>query len=40
MLKRGELWRAKRQCDGDLKQRLLTMLDWHEHATHGPSHDT
>jgi aminoglycoside 6-adenylyltransferase len=39
-LRRGELWRAKRQCDGDLKQRLLTMLEWHARATKGLEHDT
>lgn len=26
---RGDLWRAKRMCDGDLKQHLLTLLEWH-----------
>ena len=28
-IKRGDLWRAKRHCDGELKQHLLTMLEWH-----------
>ena len=39
-LRRGELWRAKQQCDCDLKQRLLTMLEWHARATKGLEHDT
>jgi aminoglycoside 6-adenylyltransferase len=28
-IKRSDLWRAKRYCDGELKQHLLTMLEWH-----------
>lgn len=40
MLRRGERWRAKKQCDCDLKQRLLTMMEWHARALNGASHDT
>lgn len=40
LLKRGELWGAKYQCDTDMKRHLLTMLEWHARATHGPNHDT
>lgn len=32
MLARGDLWRAKQQVDGALKQRLLQMLAWHAAA--------
>lgn len=39
-LKRGELWRAKQLCDFELKQRLLTMLEWHARAINGLDHDT
>jgi aminoglycoside 6-adenylyltransferase len=31
-IRRHDLWRAKRVCDGDLKQHLLTMLEWHAAA--------
>ncbi len=27
-MRRHDLWRAKQVCDGDLKQHLLTMLEW------------
>lgn len=40
MLKRGELWRAKQLCDGSLKQKLLTMLEWHARATNGLPYET
>lgn len=39
-LKRGELWRAKQLCDGNLKQHLLTMLEWHARASHSSNYDT
>jgi aminoglycoside 6-adenylyltransferase len=32
--RRGDLWRAKQSCDGELKQLLLTMMEWHA-QTHG-----
>ena len=32
MLARGDLWRAKQQVDGALKQRLLELLAWHAAA--------
>ncbi|HTP10381.1 MAG TPA: aminoglycoside 6-adenylyltransferase [Anaerolineae bacterium] len=28
-IRRQDLWRAKQVCDGDLKQYLLTLLEWH-----------
>ena len=35
-IRRDDLWRAKQLCDGDLKEHLLVMLEWHamtqEHA--------
>ncbi len=31
-IRRGDLWRAKHSCDSDLKQHLLTLLEWHTHA--------
>jgi aminoglycoside 6-adenylyltransferase len=40
MLKRGELWSAKVACDCRLKEQLLSMLEWHARATHGPDCDT
>lgn len=27
-IRRADLWRAKQLCDGDLKQHLLTLLEW------------
>lgn len=39
-LRRGDLWRAKQTCDNELKIRLLTMLEWHARAQHGPTYDT
>lgn len=29
LIRRNDLWRAKQMCDGDLKQQLLVMLEWH-----------
>lgn len=37
---RGELWWAKSCCDSYLKRLLLTMIEWHAHAVHGPDYDT
>lgn len=37
-IKRGDLWRAKRYCDGELKQHLLTLFEWHA-RTIDPSRD-
>ena len=31
-LRRHDLWRAKQVCDGELKQHLLTLLEWHATA--------
>ena len=39
MIGRGELWRARHLCDNELKQFLLTMIEWHARATYGPQHD-
>lgn len=39
-LRRGALWVAKAECDGYLKRRMLTLLEWHALAVHGPEHDT
>ncbi len=39
LIRRGELWQAKQQCDCALKQHLLAMLEWHARAVHGPAHD-
>ena len=39
-VKRGDLWRATVDCDGELKGHLLTLLEWHARATRGPDHDT
>ena len=27
-IRRNDLWQAKQMCDGEMKQRLLTMLEW------------
>jgi aminoglycoside 6-adenylyltransferase len=27
-IRRGDLWRAKQMCDADLKQHMLTLLEW------------
>jgi aminoglycoside 6-adenylyltransferase len=32
-LRRGETWTAKQCCDGFVKYRLLTMLEWHAQST-------
>lgn len=39
-LKRHELWTAKGCSDNYMKWRLLTMIEWHAHATKGWSYDT
>ena len=39
-LGRGDLWRAKQLCDGEMKQQLLTMLEWHARAIRGLDQDT
>lgn len=38
-LRRGELWTAKACCDGYMKRRLLTMIEWHTLAHKGWSTD-
>ena len=40
LLKRGERWQAIEQCNGRLKQCLLTMMMWHAQAVKGAKHDT
>jgi len=35
ILQRGELWRAKRSCDHEMKEMLLQMLDWHARSIAG-----
>jgi aminoglycoside 6-adenylyltransferase len=40
ILQRGELWRAKRSCDHEMKEMLLQMLDWHARSTAGWNRDT
>ncbi len=40
LLRRSDLWRAKMLCDGDLKSRLLTFLEWQAQAGHGLDEDT
>ncbi len=39
-VRRGEWWVAKQCVDGYLKGLLLTMLEWHAHALHGPAYRT
>jgi aminoglycoside 6-adenylyltransferase len=38
-IQRGDLWRAKQACDGELKACLLGMLEWHTYAVYVPQHD-
>jgi aminoglycoside 6-adenylyltransferase len=40
MLARGDLWRAKQQVDGSLKQALLQMLAWHSRSMPGKTSAT
>lgn len=40
LIRRGDLWRAKRASDGELKQVLLTLMEWHARARNGLGHDT
>jgi aminoglycoside 6-adenylyltransferase len=35
ILRRGELWRAKRSCDYEMKEMLLQMLEWHAASAGG-----
>jgi aminoglycoside 6-adenylyltransferase len=38
---RGEIWRARSSgIEGRMRQILLTMIEWHARATHGPTYDT
>jgi len=39
-LRRGELWTAQGCSDSYLMWRLLRMIEWHAHATHGLDYDT
>ncbi len=40
LIQRGDLWRAKQTCDGELKACLLTMLEWHARCVYNPGQDT
>lgn len=39
-LRRGELWYAKWAVDGQMKELVLRMMEWHERATHGWNYNT
>ena len=39
LIQRGDLWRAKQACDGELKTCLLKMLEWHARARYGLDRD-
>lgn len=39
LIQRGDLWRAKQACDGELKACLLKMLEWHTRARYGLERD-
>lgn len=39
-LRRGEVWTALDCCDGYMKRRLLTLLEWQARARRGPGWDT
>mgnify|MGYP000919455355 CR=1 FL=1 len=39
-LMRGELWTAKHCVDCYMKEQLLSMVEWHARAIHGPGFDT
>jgi len=39
LIQRGDLWRAKQACDGELKACLLTMLEWHARSRYGLERD-
>jgi aminoglycoside 6-adenylyltransferase len=39
-LRRGELWAAKLCCDGDMKWKLLKMIEWHSQLVGRQSLDT
>jgi creatinine amidohydrolase len=39
-VRRGDRWRAASECNGELKECLLALLEWHAHATRGLDHDT
>ena len=40
ILERGEVWRAKRSCDHEMKEMLLQMLDWHARSIAGWERET
>ncbi len=40
LILRQDLWRAKDSCDGDLKNKLLTMIEWHARTKFGLEQDT
>jgi aminoglycoside 6-adenylyltransferase len=39
LIQRGDLWRAKQACDGELKACLLKMLEWHTRSRYGLERD-
>jgi aminoglycoside 6-adenylyltransferase len=39
LLQRADLWRARQAIDDEMKTHLLTLLEWHAMAQHGPDHD-
>ena len=39
-VRRGDVWRAAAESNGELKRYLLTLLEWHTHATRGLERDT
>jgi aminoglycoside 6-adenylyltransferase len=39
-LRRGELWTAHECCDAYMKWQILSLIEWHAHATRGPQFDT
>lgn len=40
IVQRGEVWRAKRSCDYEMKEMLLQMLDWHARSIAGWNRET
>ena len=39
-IQRGDTWRARHAVDGDLKECLLHMLEWHARCVYRPGQDT
>ena len=40
LIRRGDVWRAKQAVDGELKECLLNMLEWHAYCVYRPGQDT